>query len=66
MRIEIYDPPRDGLVDAKVHGYIQATDEYLVQVLDATVHVPASLVSISPGEDDDDYEYDDDAWEGNA
>lgn len=67
-KIEIYDPPRDGLLDVKVHGYIPDSDEHIVNAYGTTVHVPASLVSIAPEDDDyehgDDWVYNDDAWEG--
>lgn len=65
--IEIYDPPREGLVDAEIIGYIPATEEYLVKIGDnPPTQIPVSKVSVQP---DDYIEYDDDddayeAWEG--
>ena len=61
-QIEIYDPPKDGLVDVKVHGYMASSDTYLVVadgLVSTPVEIPASKISVVPDdyEDNEDYAY---------
>lgn len=60
--IEIHDPPLEGLLDVKVHGYMAAQDRYVINANGTTLEVPASMVTVQP-EDYSGYEdYDYDPW----
>lgn len=66
--VEIYDTPRNGLADVKVHAYDQDTDTYTISVGDTTgVEVSGRALSIQPSmdlNDTDDWQDAYNAWEG--